>query len=383
MIDKIINKLSINRIVRIGGRIMLTIISVFIICTFVSVGILIVHSTGKPKPFLDQNGNELAGSISEKIHVNINGVEQGMFIKGMDKTKPVLLLVHGGPGMPDYVLSEQYTTVLEKYFTVCWWDQRGAGLSYNGDISPDTITVDQIVSDTIGVTNYLRNRFGQDKIYLMGYSWGSFIGIQVAKKEPELYNSYIAMSQVSNQLESEKLSYEYIVDQYKIAGNKKMLEKLEKSPIDEETNLPTAYWSMRDDIMHSLGIGTTHKMKSVITGIFLPVMESSEYTLKEKINLWRYKFFSPSIKKLQNEMYRTDLSKEVTKLDIPVYFYHGIYDYTDSYKTAKEYFDKLQTPMKGFYTFNESAHGTLFEEPEKFSHILEEDVLKGTNNLAD
>jgi len=383
MVDKKNNALLIKRIMRRGARIMLTMISIFLICVLVCVGVLIVHSTGKPKPFLDENGRKLEGSISEKIHVNINGVEQGMFIKGMDKTKPVLLLVHGGPGMPDYVISEENTTVLEKYFTVCYWDQRGAGLSYSNDIPINTINTEQLVSDTIGVTNYLRNRFGQDKIYIMGYSWGSFLGIQAVAKAPELYKAYIAMSQMSNALESERLSYEYIVEQYKKAGNKSMLDKLEKSPIDEKTNLPTAYWSMRDDMMHSLGVGTTRNMKSVITGIFLPVMESSEYTLKEKINLWRYKFTSPSIKNLEDEEYGTDLNEKVPKVEVPVYFCHGIYDHTISYDLTKEYFNKLQAPMKGFYTFNESAHSPMFEEPGKFSYILEDDVLKGTNGLAD
>jgi pimeloyl-ACP methyl ester carboxylesterase len=362
---------------------MLTITSVLLISIFICITILMFLSTGKPKPFLDENKNELPGSISEKIHVNINGVEQGMFIKGKDKTKPILLFIHGGPGMPEYAVSQKYTTVLENYFTVCWWDQRGAGLSYNSDISSDTITVDQLISDAIGVTNYLSNRFGQDKIYLMAHSWGSFIGIQTAAKAPELYKAYIGMGQMSKQLESEKLSYEYIIEQYTITENKKMLEKLSKSPIDESTNLPTAYWAMRDDMMHSLGIGTTHNMKSIITGAFLPVIENREYTLSEKINLWRYKFFSKSIKRLQNGEYETDLTMKVQSLGIPVYFCGGIYDYTVSYKLAKEYFNNLKAPLKGFYTFNESAHSPLFEEPEKFSRILEEDVLNGTINLAD
>lgn len=256
-------------------------------------------------------------------------------------------------------------------------------MSYNSNISQDSITVDQLISDTIEVTNYLRNRFGQEKIYLMAHSWGTFIGIQAAAKAPELYNAYIGMGQMTRQLESEKLSYEYIVEQYRMAGNKKMLEKLEKSPIDEKTNLPTAYWSMGDDMMHSLGIGTTRNMKSIITGAFLPVMGSSEYTFSEKINLWRYKFFAESAKKLQNKEYETDLTKEVQKLDIPVYFCDGIYDYTVSYKLAKNYFDELQSPMKGFYTFEQSAHSPLFEEPKKFMRIFQEDVLSGTNSLAD
>lgn len=362
---------------------MLSILSVLLICVFISVGVLMVWSPGKPKPFLDKNGKKLTGSISEKIHVKINGVEQGMFIKGKDKTKPVLLFVHGGPGMPEYAISQKYATVLENYFTVCWWEQRGAGLSYNKDISPDNMTVNQLISDTVEVTNYLRKRFGQDKIYLMGHSWGSFIGIQAAAQAPELYNAYIGMGQMSRQLESEKLAYEYMVEQYKLAGNKRMLQKFEKYPINEMDTVPPSYGSMRDEPMHSLGIGTTHNMKSVVSGIFLPVMQNPEYTFSEKINIWRGKYFSTHSTNLWDNELATDLTKEVQKLDIPVYFCDGIYDYTVSYKLAKDYFDKLQSPMKGFYTFDQSAHSPLFEEPEKFSRILQEDVLSGKNNLAD
>jgi pimeloyl-ACP methyl ester carboxylesterase len=81
-------------------------------------------------------------------------------------------------------------------------------------------------------------------------------------------------------------------------------------------------------------------------------------------------------------MLATDLSEQVTDLKIPVYFLHGIYDYTVSYTLAKAYFDKIKAPVKGFYTFERSAHSPLFEEPEKMQHILKEDVLSGSNNLA-
>lgn len=365
-------------------RIMLIIISVLFICTLISVGILIALSSGKPKPFLDKNGKVLASSISEKVHVNINGIEQGMLIKGKDKNKPVLLFIHGGPGMPEYAISRKYDTVLENYFTVCWWDQRGAGLSYNDHISLDTMTVKQFISDTIGVTNYLRKRFGQKKIYLMGHSWGTFLGIQVAAQAPELYYAYIGMGQISNQFQSEKLAYEYMIKKFNLQGKKNLVRKLEKYPIDKMDTLPNEYFSgtLRDNAMHSLGIGTMHNMKSVVTGIFLPVMENQEYTVSEKINIWRGKIFSgkTNLRDIQNS---TDLTKKVKKLDIPVYFCDGIYDYTVSYKLAKDYFSRLQAPMKGFYTFHKSAHSPLFEEPQKFGSIVEKDILKGTNSLGD
>ena len=99
-------------------------------------GLLLMWSPGSPKPFLDPAGEPLPSSISEKIWVDINGVKQGMIIRGRDVRNPVLLWVHGGPGMPDYLLTDQYPTNLEDIFTVVWWDQRGTALSYDSTSRP-------------------------------------------------------------------------------------------------------------------------------------------------------------------------------------------------------------------------------------------------------
>ncbi len=361
-----------------GGRIMLTILAILLSCMLILVVVLLVISPGKVNPFLDENGKPLAGSISEKIHVNINGVEQGMFIRGKVATNPVLLYLHGG--MPDYFLTQKYPTGLEDYFTMVWWEQRGSGISYNVNIPPESMTLEQMISDTKEVTNYLRKRFGQEKIYLMGHSGGTFIGIQVAARYPELYHAYIGVSQMSDQLKSERLAYAYMLKQFQMNGNTKMAQKLEAAPVTDGT--PDKYLKLRDKAMHQLGIGTTHDMNSVITGIFLPSLTCRDYTLKEKINMWRGKSHS-GVSSLWGEMLATNLIDKVPKLDIPIYFFEGVYDYTVSYTLAKEYFEKLQAPMKGFYTFERSAHSPLFEEPEKMQRILQEDVLKGVTMLKD
>jgi len=359
---------------------MLTILSIFLAFILILTGVLLACSPGKAKPFVDERGKPLEGSISEKIFVNINGVELGMFIKGKDSTKPVLLYLHGG--MPEYFLTQKYPTGIEDYFTVVWWEQRGSGLSYSADIPPETMTLDQMISDTKEVTNYLSKRFGQDKIYLMGHSGGTFIGLQVASEAPELYYAYIGVAQMSNQLKSERLAYEYMLKQYRERGNKKMVRKLEAAPVTTTDGIPDAYVVLRDLAMHSLGIGTTHDIHSVITGIFLPSLTCREYTLFEKVNMWRGKSRS-GISILWANMLTTDLSKQVPELKIPVYFFEGVYDYTVSYILAKDYFEKLKAPIKGFYTFEKSAHSPLFEEPAKMQQILREDILTGLNNLAD
>ena len=110
--------------------------------------------------------------------------------------------------------------------------------------------------------------------------------------------------------------------------------------------------------------------------------QSREYTFSEKINIWRGKSFNTMTANMWFKLMAIDLTEKVQKLDIPAYFCQGIYDYTVSYTLAKSYFEKLQAPMKGFYTFEQSAHSPLFEEPEKMRQILQEDVLAGVNNLA-
>jgi pimeloyl-ACP methyl ester carboxylesterase len=373
-------KKNFKLLARKAGRIMLTIVSIALTGILILVGILLAWSPGKTEPFLDENGNLLAGSISEKIWVNINGVEQGMFIQSKDASNPVLLYLHGG--VPDYFLKQKYPTGLEDYFTVVWWEQRGSGLSFNGNISKESITLEQLISDTLAVTNYLRNRFHQEKIYLMGRSGGTFFGIQAAARAPELYYAYIGVGQMSNQLNSERLAYDYMLKEFKANGNTEMVRKLEAAPVTMEGGIPDAYLAVRDHGMHSLGIGTTHEMKSIITGFFLPSLTFREYTLMEKVKLWRAKARN-GVSVLWNTNLNMDLSQQVLDLDLPVYFFDGVYDYTCSFTLAKDYFEKLKAPVKGFYTFEQSAHSPMFEEPEKTIQIMLEDVLAGTNNLAD
>jgi pimeloyl-ACP methyl ester carboxylesterase len=364
---------------RRAWRVVLIAASGLIVSALVLVGVLLLWSPGRPTPFLDDNGKPLPGSISEKIHVNINGVEQGMLIKGKDSRNPVLLYLHGG--MPDYFLTQDYPTGLDEYFTMVWWEQRGSGLSYSPDIPPESVNPEQLVSDTLSVTNYLRRRFGQEKIYLMGHSGGTLIGIQAAARAPELYRAYIGVAQMSNQLESEKLAYAYMLQRLKEDGNATMVRTLEEAPVTGSVPLPDSYVSVRDTAMHSLGIGTTHDMKSIVTGLLLRSFENREYTLSEKIGMWRGKILSGS--RLWNMQLSTDLTKKVTRLEIPVYFLHGVYDYTVSYSLAKSYYEQLHAPLKAFYTFDKSAHSPLFEEPKRMREIMQADVLAGEKGLAD
>lgn len=361
-----------------GGRHMLT---VFIALVAGMVLILIgtgLISSGKAIPFVDADGQELTGSVSEKVFLSIGGVRQGMFIKGKNKHNPVLLYLHGG--LPDYHLTRKYPTGLEDYFTVVWWEQRGFGLSFSPDMPADSRGLDQLKSDAIAITNYLCQRFGQEKIYLMGRSGGSFVGIQLAAESPERYHAYIGQGQISDQMQSERLAYTWMLNTYKASGDLKTVRKLETAIITD--HIPYNYLQMRDKLMHRLGVGTTRDMHSVVSGMFLPSLSCREYTLREKINLWRGKALT-GVHPLWDTILVTDLTKKVNQLSIPVYFFHGIHDYTVSYALAKQFFNGIAAPIKGFYTFEQSAHSPMFEEPERMHRVMTEDVLRNRNDLAD
>jgi pimeloyl-ACP methyl ester carboxylesterase len=342
------------------------------------VGALVLVSPGRPAPFLDAAGTPLPKSLSEKIHVEIRGARQGLFIKSQDTSHPVLLYLHGG--MPDYFLTQDHPTGMDALFTVVWWEQRGAGISYREGMP--LVTLEQLISDTVALTEYLRARFGQEKIYLMGHSGGTFLGVQVAARHPELYAAYVGVAQMSYQLESERLAYLYMLEQYRARGDARMVKRLEAAPVTLSGGTPPKYVAIRDVAMHSLGIGTMHAMRSLLTGLVLPSFLFREYTLSEKLTLWRAKSRS-GISLVWDEMVATDLRKSVPELRVPTYFLHGRHDYTVSYALARDYLERIVAPVKGFYTFESSAHSPLFEEPAAMNRILREDVLGGTNQHAD
>jgi pimeloyl-ACP methyl ester carboxylesterase len=334
---------------------------------------------GRPAPFVDEHGNPVPGSVSEKTRVTVNGVETGMIIKSRDVSNPVLLYLHGG--MPECFFTQRYPTGLEEIFTVIWWEQRGAGLSHDAG-PPESMTAEQLILDTLELTEYLRNRFGKDRIYLLGHSGGSFVGIQAAARAPERYHAYIGVAQMCNQLKSEVLAYEYMLGRFKETGREQLVRKLEEAPVTMSGGVPPAYLSVRDQAMHSLGVGTTHDMTSVLGGIVLPSLRFPEYTVSEKFNLWRAKLRS-GVSSLWDEILATDLSERLLEFDLPIYLLHGVHDYTCSYSEARAYFEKLNAPVKGFYTFARSAHSPMFEEPERTRMIIRQDILAGTAGLAD
>ena len=319
--------------------------------------------------------------MNEKIFVDINGTKQGMFLQSENTENPVLLFLHGGPGSPVISFTKTYPTGLEKMFTVCWWEQRGSGLSYNRQITSKEMTMEQMISDTITVAEYLKKAFNKEKVYVMGHSWGSFLGVLTVQQAPYLFHAYIGIGQVANQVESERLAYTFMLQEFRKLNNKKMVHKLEKFPIDKDGEVSDDYlMSVRSEGVTKLGIGMMHNNLSTIA-IVKMIFGYKGYTLKEKLHY--IKGMTLSYKCLWGFVSQSDLIKQAPKLEVPVYIFQGKYDYIVSYVIAKEYLLALQAPVKGFYTFENSAHSPYLEEPKKMCDILCSDVLNGKVGLSD
>lgn len=355
------------------GALMLTVAA----CAVAGVAALAL-SRGRARPFLDATGAVVPGSISEKAFVDINGSRQGVFIRGRSTSLPVLLYLHGG--IPDYFLTPRHPTGLEEDFIVAWWEQRGAGLSHAAASADAPPTAEQIVGDAIAMAEYLRRRFGQERIYLMGRSGGTYIGMKVIARAPELFHAYIGIAQITAQLESERRAHAYMLERFREAGDARWVRRLEATSLEHGT--PRDYLRIRDGAMHTLGIGTMRDMHSIVTGLFVPSLLFGDYTVREKWNLWAAKA-RYGVSAVWDEILADDLRASVPEVQVPVYFLHGAHDYTCSYELARAYAATLRAPVKGFYTFPDAAHSPHFEDPGRTRRILREDVLRGTTTLAD
>lgn len=364
------------------GRKMLNVFIWVIVVLIFLIMIIFPPSAGKIPQFYDDNGEQLPNSISEKCYLEVDGVQLGMILLAKDMSNPVLLICGGGPGIPEYLLESIYPSKLADEFTVCYFEYRGTGLSYDSNINISDMTTERYVTDIVEVTNYLRDRFSQEKIYILGHSFGSYVAIKTVQQYPEYYYAYIAMSQICNQKESEYRAYDYMKEQYELLANERMLRKFDEYPIRESEQMYLKYFSssLRDTAMHDLGVGTTHDMNSVITGIFFPSLKCTAYTWQERINIWRGKSVSASFPVIEDSL-RFNAFDDITTLQVPIYFFAGQYDYTCCYSLQKEYYEQIDAPVKQFYIFENAAHSPIYENPEEAGEFLQE-ILYVTQNSS-
>ncbi len=205
------------------------------------------------------------------------------------------------------------------------------------------MTLQQLSDDALEVTNYLRERFGKDKIYMMAWSGGTTIALPTVYKAPELFHAYIAIAQITRQRESERIAYDYMINECTELNDQRSVKALKKfNHLAAESDLIAFHNSgARDNIMHELGIGTMRSMKSVFKDIFLPVWTCRAYTLREKYIIWKSKLMVLPKTNLKTETLTIDFSEAYSKIDVPMYFMCGKYDLLSIYDTESAIIPKI------------------------------------------
>lgn len=274
-------------------------------------------------------------------------------------------------------LYKKYTAELEKHFVVVLWDQRGAGKSFAANKPHSDMNINQFVLDACELTEKLCQRFNQKKIFLVGHSWGSAIGILAAQKHPELYFAYIGIGQIVNMQRNELISYEWTLEQAKKEndeGDVKTLIEMGKPPY-------TGNWYkklMKQRLLLGKYGGELYRSsKGAIPLVLMSLIFTTEYTLQDKVNFLRGGI--NSIHLLWEELMTVNLEKQASLLEIPIYFMLGKHDYEVPFMLAEHYFNQLEAPNKELIWFENSAHFPFVEEHKKFNDFLINHVLKNAH----
>jgi pimeloyl-ACP methyl ester carboxylesterase len=302
---------------------------------------------------------------------------QWVLIRSYDVSKPVLIFLHGGPGSACIFYATYAMGGLENDFVVVTWDQRGSGKSYHENIDPKSITYGQLYSDTYELIVKMKERFGVDKVYLMGLSWGSILGSNVAKDYPELLHAYIGVGQVVDVARGLEIAFETVSNEANDLGNQTAIAEL-------ATIHPDSTWEHREIIskwVEAFGFGDLHD--EVQAAQIRDALRSSltEYTPDDIANLDKGKVLygqSPlgsDLAWLKN----INMIAQIPSHTIPVYFLAGKFDYKTPSQLVEEYYQGLiALSGKKIIQFENSAHVPILEEREMFHNTMIQMVLVET-----
>lgn len=307
------------------------------------------------------------GGIAVLEKVRLGGLEQWIQIRGADRSKPILLFLHSGPGVPEMPFSH-VNAALERDFVVVHWDQRGAGKSYSFWTAENSMTIDQFISDTHELSHFLLERFGGSRLFLVAHSWGSIVGTLTVARYPELFHAYVGIGQVANPPGSEKIMYRSALDIAQKQGNEKATAQLKRIGVPPYKSMAD-YRTMNDWVHHFLDGESTR-----ITALRFArlAFSSPAYSWADLLRLiigMRFSFSSL----WREAFYQTNLPEQAPRIEVPAYFFLGRHDHTvtASAAMAEEYFRALDAPQgKELVWFEQSDHWPQLQEPEKYREEL-------------
>jgi len=313
-------------------------------------------------------GKEAAISILEEVE--LGGVKQWILARGDSAANPILLFLHGGPGFPEMPFTHVDSEFLEKHFIVVNWDQRGAGKTGDAGTAPAMMTIDRYLADTHELIELLKARFQKKKLFLIGHSWGSILGLLTAHRYPESIHAYIGMGQVVNMQKGEALSYAYALAKARESRDEEALRQLVEIGSPDRWEDYEHMMKFKEYLDRYKGVFQRLSYREVGKLWFT----SPHYTQSEKQNLMIS--FARTQKTMWPKYMRVDLAKEVRKMKVPVYFFVGRFDYVTHFDLVAAYCQALKAPHKELVWFEESGHHPNLDEPEKYQQMLVHKVLQ-------
>ena len=298
-------------------------------------------------------------SIADVGYCRVGGVDQWVMIRGANLANPPLIHLHGGPGFSETRLFRHFNSDLEKRFTVVYWDQRGAGKSFDRALPRSSMTVEQFVADLADVITTVCSRVGQEQVVLHGHSWGSALGILYASRYPHRVAAYIGTGQIGDWPAAESASYAYALAEARRRDNRRALKALSAigpPPYPASSVFKERTW------LQVLDGQLTPKALWKFGRIALAGKESSIFDLPKQLRGFRF-----SMDAMWDEVSRINLSVAAPALQMPVFFFPGRHDHWVPPQTSVAYFDMLTAPSKELVWFEESGHEPFVDEPAKFN----------------
>ncbi|HUJ14841.1 MAG TPA: alpha/beta fold hydrolase [Thermoanaerobaculia bacterium] len=295
----------------------------------------------------------LHSPIRDASFVRIGGIDQWVTITGDDLRNPIVLFLHGGPGDPYSPYADSMFAGWQKNFTLVQWDQRGAGRTYarNGPSVEPTMTFDRMVRDGIEVAEYLTEHLGQKKIFLVGGSWGSFLGIEMVRARPDLFAAYIGVAQMVNWRENVRASYGRVLQLAREAHDEPAIADL--------TALGPPPWSSLRQ-WPKFRKWLVAYQKRIATAPAPNMNVAPEYdneadrAAREASDDFSFVHFIGMT--MNGPETQIDLPSLGTKFSIPIDFVQGEDDLKALPELAKAYFDRIESPRKAFYLVPASGH---------------------------
>lgn len=315
--------------------------------------------------FRDRAGQILENSIAEERMVQLGNAEQYILIRGIDRTKPILLFLHGGPGTSAMAFNRVHNAELEKHFVFVNWDQRGTGYSLDAGKDLNTLTLKQVSSDLDQLVDLLRAEFGHEKILLVGHSWGSMLGLDYASKHPEKLLGFVGIGQMADTKTSEKDVYDWALSESKkrnLIDEVETLEDIGPPPYANVTKMMA-----HRGVVNKLG-GAWIKPKPDID-YALEIIKAPEFSW---IGIWDLlSGTETSLKALFDEFTALDAELQYPEIGVPTYFIVGRDDRVVSPLSAERYLTTLKAPHKKLIWFENSAHSPQWEEPKRYNAVIE------------